>query len=160
MKAQLLYIDSWPSRKLEILCTGRTRENMLKQSRGWLEMYGCYEICWCPRKMRAVYECESWISLSLPSRERQRVDGRPAEAESHRVAQSGPPIEYPWPRSRRSAKLSLEDNTVWYGQNKLWGNVIVFIRLPPSVCLTHTLTPPMDPLENQVWELYIHNQVL
>ena len=41
---QLLYIDPWLSRQSEILCTERTSENKRKQSRGWKEMYECYEI--------------------------------------------------------------------------------------------------------------------
>ena len=48
---------------------------------------------------------------SLSYGERQRVAGRPAEAVSHRASYSGSPVEYPRLRSRRRAKLGLEDNT-------------------------------------------------
>ena len=39
----ILHTDFWLSRQSEILRTRRTCENKRKQSRGWTEMYGCYE---------------------------------------------------------------------------------------------------------------------
>ena len=46
-------------------------------------------------------------------------------------------VEYPWLRSRRSAKWSLENNTVCYCQEKLWVIIAIYLCLPPSVCPTH-----------------------
>ena len=38
-------------------------------------------------------------------------------------------------RSRTNAKCGLEDNTTWYGQEKMWVNVAVCLCLPDSVSL-------------------------
>ena len=61
-------------------------------------------------------------------------------------------VEYPWPRSRKSAK--------WYGQEKkkLWVHIaICFVSLPPFV--SHT-TEASTPFVNKVWELYFYKEVL
>ena len=68
MKVRLcvLYIDPWLSCQSEILCTGHTCENKWKQSQGWMEMYGCYEMIDTDAHMR-YRESQSWVSLSLQS---------------------------------------------------------------------------------------------
>ena len=62
---RLLHINPWPSRQSEILCIERKCENKRKQSRGWTEMCGCLwnDIFGCPREIRAVCQCESWVSV-------------------------------------------------------------------------------------------------
>ena len=55
------------------------------------------------------------------------------------------------PRNRRSVKWSLEDNTLWGGQEKkLWVSIAVCICPTPSVCLSLTLHCPVG------WGCRIH----
>ena len=89
MPIQLLYIDPWPSRQSEILCTGCTGENERKQSRGWTEMCGCYQMIYAWNT-----ESQSWVSLRSQSWERQQMVGRLAWAASQRVAHSRLLVKY------------------------------------------------------------------
>ena len=43
---------TWHSRQSETLCAGRTCENRQKQSRGWKEMCGCYEMIYADVHVR------------------------------------------------------------------------------------------------------------
>ena len=53
-----------------------------------------------------------------------------------------------FPRSRRSAKLDLEDYTACFCQKKLWVNIAVSLFLPPVVCLTHHKALPPRKIKN------------
>ena len=82
--------------------------------------------------------------------ERVRVgDGRVrANLQSLRARPLGPvahtrsPVDQPRPRSRRSAKRGLEDNTTCYGQEKkLWVNIAVCLGLSLSLTLHRSFNP-------------------
>ena len=73
----MLYIDPWPSRQSEILCTGHTSENKRKQSRDWTEMCGCYEMIYADSYAR-YEQSQSSVSFSLRPEEIQSVTGEPA----------------------------------------------------------------------------------
>ena len=47
-----LHTGPWLSYQSEILCTGLTGENKRKQSRGWMEICGCYEMIYTNGHMR------------------------------------------------------------------------------------------------------------
>ena len=84
-------------------------------------------------------EWESWISVSLCSRERKQVAGYPTGVASHRVSHSWPLVEYPWPRSRRCATWGLKDITAGYDQRKkLSVRIAICLCLPRSACLSYT----------------------
>ena len=80
---KLLHIEPWPSHQSEILCTGWTCENKWKQSCGWTEMYGCYEMIYTDAHVR--YRQTVWSQSKPAARrdpvsqgERQEVAWRPA----------------------------------------------------------------------------------
>ena len=67
----------------------------------------------------------------------------------------------PLRRSRsRSAKWGLDDNTAWYGQEKLWVNITVCLCLPVSVCPSH-VSQKVQPFPRiKLWKLYFYKEVL
>ena len=157
----MLHIDPWPSHQLEILCTSHTCENKWKQSSGWTEICGCYEMIYADAHMRYM---ESVLSQCQLAARRDSVShGSASEWLGTPLGQQPTPVLWLntlWLRSRRNAKWGLGDNAAWYGQEKkLWVNVAVSICLPLSICLSHTYRD-LIPFENKVWELYFYNQVL
>ena len=118
-----------------------------KQSHGWTEMMGVVNIYRCRREIR-----QSWVRLSLLLGEIWSVTesasewlGAPLGQRSIERATADLRLSNLRPRSWRSAKLGLEDNTMGYGQEKkkkIWVYMAICLRLHPSsfvsVCLSHT----------------------
>ena len=133
MSYSVLHINPWCSRQSEILYTC---ENKRKQSRGWTKMCGCYKMIYADAHVRyGDWEFPSW-SLSLRSRERQRVAGRPLGQR--------PTADLRWLHPHqtrsRSVKFGLEDKTPLDGQEKMLWSIwprwpSVFASL--SLSLTH-----------------------
>ena len=168
----MLHIDSWPSRQSEILCTWHTCVNKRKQSRGWTEMCGCYEMIYTdahvrygesslrPEEIRSVTESASeW--LGVPLGKQTTTDLRLSTPQSRsRSTKWDPEYEY--------------GSTVWlrcYWSIQQYVFVSLRLSLSSSVCLSLSLSLPLSlslslstqaltPFENKVWELYFHNQVL
>ena len=102
----------------------------------WLNRTGgCYEMIYVDAHVASVS-----VSLELDPTCYQKRAGSHEECPAGPRAYSGSPVEYPQPRSRKSAKLvGFEDNTAWYGQEKkLWVNMSS-LYLSPSIhpSLTH-----------------------
>ena len=134
----VLHIDPWPSRLSEILCAGRTCENKQKQSHGWTEIYGCYEMIYAGAHVRY----RKWsLSLESVSSLRREENGQWLERSTQR-SRVGLQLSIPWLRKRRSAKWGLEDNTACYGQEKkkLWVSMPVCLHVPLSLSVSHTPT--------------------
>ena len=79
---------------------------------------------------------------------------RGSEGQSEIVGDSGDSESTPL----RGAKWGLEDNTAWYGQNKLSASIAICVAsLRPSI--SHT-TKASTIFENKVWELSSYKTVL
>ena len=135
----VLHTDLWPSRQSEILWTRRTCENKQNQSRGWMEICGCYEMKYADAYVRGhsvivSHRLESFTrtpaGLRAPLRQLPTA-GRRLSTRSR-------------PRSR-SAMWGLEDNSTWNGPEKenVWINMAVCICPPVSVA--HTPTEALTP---------------
>ena len=95
--------------------------------------------------------CGSWVSWS------QWGLSQSAVTESTLLgpgAHTKPPVEQPQLRNRRSTKWRLEVNTAYYGQEKLWVNIAIYLNLSLSPFVS--LTPQkLQPLMKEYKDVYI-----
>ena len=122
----LLHIDSWLSRQSEVLFTGCICENKRKQSHGWMEMCGRYEMIFADAYLKVLVWSKS-----------QLADRRALVSANKWLGAL--PRQHPPEQLRRS-----------YGS--IWQSA--FISLCLHLSLTHP-QKLWSLLRNKVWELYI-----